>query len=274
MSRMVRFSSRAERTLIGFEFIAEGNCHILVRHGYEAYAPLFAPAGSAMVGRVAQSIALGGREAHPVFSLSEQGRVIVRAYRRGGVLGRINRKLYFRGHRAFDELFATIQAGAGGVQVPEVVLAAERRLGLGYIATIATRWIEGAVDGAAWLRTAAPAVRAEALQEVGRQIGLMHEAGVAHPDLNLRNLLVVESPDRTKPMVYLIDFDRARLSKGPTPRARRARDIQRLGRSARKLELPLERDNGWLALRLGYGGAWPLNDLGYRAKASFTLAKT
>jgi 3-deoxy-D-manno-octulosonic acid kinase len=154
-----------------------------------------------------------------------------------------------------------------------VIVAAEQRTGLGYTATLATRWIEGATDGAAWLTAAEPAERAAFLREVGRQIALMHAAGVAHPDLNLRNLLFVRTPE-TLPAAYLIDFDRARLSDGPTSPTRCARDLRRLGRSARKLGLALENDDGWLELRVGYGAGWPLTDRGYRSSASATLSTT
>jgi tRNA A-37 threonylcarbamoyl transferase component Bud32 len=82
----------------------------------------------------------------------------------------------------------------------------------------------------------------------------MHAAGVAHPDLNLRNLLVGESGE-----VWVIDFDRARMVEGAVPRDRRDRDLERLARSAAKLGLwlsPADR----VALRGGYTSEAP--DLG------------
>lgn len=290
-----------DRVLLDFEAIEGDGSRILVRHGYEVYAPLLAPAGGAVARRVAEVLAKGGRQAHPVVRLPNGERVLVRHYRRGGLVGLVNQKHYFLGHRAFDELRTTLRAASGGVRAPEVIVAAEHRAGIGYTATLATRWIEGATDGAAWLAAAAPVERAAFLREAGRQIALMHAAGVAHPDLNLRNLLIVRDPDEgigrtsaeTRPageaqsadearatqevrpvVVYLIDFDRARLSDGPTPPARRARDLRRLGRSARKLGLALEDGDGWLELRFGYGTGWPLSNLGYRSSASATLSTT
>lgn len=263
-----------DRTLIDFESIEGDGARILVRRGYEVHAPLLAPAGGAIARRVAEALVHGGRQAHPVVVLPHGERVLVRHYRRGGLTGRVNRKYFFLGHRAFEELRATTRAAAGGVRVPEVIVAAEQRAGLGYTATLATRWLEGATDGAAWLAAAEPVERAAFLREVGRQIALMHAAGVAHPDLNLRNLLVMPTPGEPRPTVYLIDFDRARLGDASTPSARRARDLLRLGRSARKLGLPLESADGWQALRVGYGAGWPLADRGYRASASATFSTT
>lgn len=282
-----------DRTLIDFESVEGDGARILVRRGYEAYARLLAPAGAAEARQMAETLVHGGREAHPVVRLQNGERVLVRHYRRGGLVGRVNRKTYFLGHRAFDELRATLRAAGGGVRVPEVIVAAEHRTGLGYSATLATRWIDGASDGAAWLAAATPAEREAFLREAGRQIALMHAAGVAHPDINLRNLLIVQAPDEglgptadegraaeeraraeARPVVYIIDFDRARLSDGPTPPARRARDLRRLGRSARKLGLALEDGDGWLELRKGYGTGWPLTGPGYRSSASATFSNT
>jgi hypothetical protein len=56
--------------------------------------------------------------------------------------------------------------------------------------------------------------------------------------------------------VWLLDFDKARVHAGPVPRARRATDLRRLARSARKLKADVGAE-GWGALRDGYGEGWP-----------------
>lgn len=200
----------------------------------------------------------GGRTPHPVIALEGGERAVVKEYLRGGAIRHLNRARYFFGHRALAELIATERARNAGVRAPAVLLAAERRLGVGYTARLGTRWIAHGRHGEAWLRGASLESRNWVLVEAGRQIALMHDAGIAHPDLNLRNLLIVGSPDTAEPLVYLLDFDRARLYPAAVPATRRARDLERLGRSARKLELALEFDDGWRALRAGYGAAWPL----------------
>jgi 3-deoxy-D-manno-octulosonic acid kinase len=182
-------------------------------------------------------------------------RVVVRRYLRGGLMRRLNRERYFAGHRAFDELRVTEHAAAAGVRVPVVLAAVERRAGIAYTASLATRWIAGGEELAGWLAGKEPATVAAALLDAGRQLALMHDAGIAHPDMNLRNLLVVgDAPD-----VYVLDFDRARLLPRPVPRPLRARGLLRLARSARKLRAPID-SAGWAALRDGYGPAWPLSD--------------
>lgn len=200
----------------------------------------------------------GGRIPHPIVEVEGGDRVVVKEYLRGGAMRHLNRARYFFGNRAFDELIATERARYAGVNAPEVLVAVERRHTIGYTAHLATRWIAYGTHGEAWLRRASLEERATVLVEAGRQIALMHAAGIAHPDLNLRNFLVVELPHAPEPVVYLLDFDRARLYESPVPAARRADDLERLGRSARKLGLALEYARGWDALRSGYGAEWPL----------------
>lgn len=240
-----------------FSEVRLGRTRAWIRKGYEAWAPVLAGDGSV----AAEAMAQGGRAAHPVIALPTGERVVVRRYRRGGAMRHLNRDLYFAGNRALEELVATERALAGGVRAPRVLAGAERREGAGYHAWLATAWIPGALDGAAWLAAATARERSAALADAGRQIARMHATGVGHPDLNLRNLLIrapgTGAVDQEVPEVYLIDFDRARLYPGPTPAGRRIRDLLRLERSARKLEAGIT-TAGWESLRSGYGAAWPL----------------
>jgi 3-deoxy-D-manno-octulosonic acid kinase len=237
--------------------IRRGPVRALVRHGCEACADLLGvdgvPATRERIG--------GGRAPHPVVTLPDGGRAVVRAYRRGGLMRHLNRARYFVGHRAMAELRATERAREAGARVPEVLAAVERRRGPGYTASLATRWVAGAQELAGWLGGRGAEERRRVLREVGRQVSLLHAGGVGHPDLNLRNFLVAgEEPGA--PAVYVIDFDRATLYGRAAPATRRARDLRRLARSARKLRAGITAAE-WAALREGYGAGWPLRgDLG------------
>ena len=251
---MRRQRYRSDPVLRDFLTVDLVGARALVRRGYEPHLELIcAPMASGWAG----DAVTGGRAAHPLVELPNGERVVVRGYRRGGVIRHVNRDRYFRGNRAMEELRATEHAGAAGVRVPEVVAAVERRLGFGYTALLATRWIEGGQELASWLGGRDAATVALVLHEAGRQIGRMHAAGIAHPDLNLRNLLVSRSG--AEPEVHLLDFDRAHLIEGPVPNARRVRNLLRLARSARKLGAPIDAA-GWAAFRKGYGSAWPMDE--------------
>ena len=71
----------------------------------------------------------------------------------------------------------------------------------------------------------------------------MHQAGIYHADLHLKNFLVEEK----KEIVYLIDFDKSTSSPRLHP-SQRMKNLKRLDRSAEKLKrlgLPLTgRDKG------------------------------
>ena len=68
-----------------------------------------------------------------------------------------------------------------------------------------------------------------------RQIRAMHDAGVDHADLHLKNLLVHRDTDRGVG-VSIIDFDKAR-ERDPAELEFRLRNLMRLARSARKLHV-------------------------------------
>lgn len=252
-----------ETPLADFVPMLDGRTRLLVRRGWEDAAEHLADPDQLR----ADEHLPGGRGAHPVVTLPSGARVVVRRYRRGGMVRWVNRGLYFGGNRAFDELRATERARAGGVRTPVVVAAIERPARMaGYRAWLATELVPNGRDLAAFLsEPSGDAERTRAvLAEAGRQMAAMHAAGVAHPDVNLRNLLV--AGDGPAPEVYLLDFDRAAVSATPVSNPRRDRDLRRLARSARKLAAPIDAA-GWAAFREGYGAGFPAGlDLAKAAK--------
>jgi hypothetical protein len=84
----------------------------------------------------------------------------------------------------------------------------------------------------AWQRSPARRERCLLLRRVGGAIRRLHDAGVEHPDLQVRNVLLCSSPPER---VVVIDLDRARLRAAAPPPARvRASHLGRLVRSAVK----------------------------------------
>ena len=237
-----------QHALADFVPLEHQGARMLVRQGYEDAARLLVERKNLptveMLG--------GGREAHPVVVLPTGEKAVVRRYHRGGVMQRVNRSRYFGGNRAFDELRATERARTGGVRTARIVAAIEHPRTVGYTAMLATLLIPGARDAALWL--GAETEHDPMLRDAGHQLAAMHAAGVSHPDVNLRNLLVADRDGA--PEVWLLDFDKARVYDGPLTRTRRAVDLRRLARSARKLRAGI-RPEGWAALQEGYGDDWP-----------------
>ncbi|HET7276381.1 MAG TPA: lipopolysaccharide kinase InaA family protein [Longimicrobiaceae bacterium] len=226
---------------------------MLVRRGYQLWAGVLGGGGDAGGGATVS----GGRVDHPVVTLPNGERAVVRQYRRGGMVRHLNSGRYFVGHRAFAELRATERARVGGARVPLVLAASEQPAGFGYSASLATLWIPDSSGLSDWLRAATREGRRVVMGAVGREIARMHAAGVAHPDLNLNNVLVAGGFG-SPPLVHLLDFDKARLYRGAAPSNRRARDLERFARSARKLSAPIDA-KGWAELCAGYGDDWPLS---------------
>lgn len=240
-----------QHALADFDPLEHEGARMLVRRGYEDAARLLVEYRTLP----AVETLGGGREGHPVVVLPTGEKAVVRRYHRGGLMQRVNASRYFGGNRAFDELRATERARTGGVRTARIVAAVERPRTVGYTALLVTLLIPGARDAAAWLADAGAEAKGEMLREAGRQMAAMHAAGVAHPDVHLRNLLVAEQ-DGGAPEVWLLDFDKARVHAGAVPRARRAEDLRRLARSARKLKAEVGAE-GWAALKEGYGDDWP-----------------
>jgi 3-deoxy-D-manno-octulosonic acid kinase len=165
-----------------------------------------------------------------------QGTVIVRHYCRGGFVRHFLNDLYWdRPPRPLMELVSTETARQRGVPTIEVLGARVRWTTGGlYRGLFVSREAEGFHNLWEWLqRRPTGPTRTATLTAVARTIKAMHDAGVAHADLNLTNILVQPSP--TSPVILLLDFDRAQVLSGPVARSHRERALRRLQRSLRKL---------------------------------------
>jgi 3-deoxy-D-manno-octulosonic acid kinase len=134
-----------------------------------------------------------------------------------------------------------------------VIAAAWYRSGRFYRADLVTEWIADARTLADVLFAEPRAGGAnECLERAGRLTRALGEAGVRHPDLNARNLLIGNAGAETP--AFVIDLDRARVWGGGSPRLGR-RMLKRLARSLDRLGAesgqPLSAAE-WSALRGGF----------------------
>jgi 3-deoxy-D-manno-octulosonic acid kinase len=161
-------------------------------------------------------------------------RVVVRLYRRGGVLARLVRETYV-GVRArpLRELAVTAEVRRRGVPTVDV-LAARVEGGLFYRGALVTAELPSATTLIEALRAADPATRRLLAASTGRAIATLHEVGVWHADLNMTNVLVTPGPEGGR--IAFVDFDRARLRDAPLPAAARRKNLARLARSLAKLD--------------------------------------
>lgn len=156
------------------------------------------------------------------------GQAVLRHYRRGGVMARVNREHYLwcgasrtRGARELALLERLVDAD---LPAPEPIAAAHWREGLLYRAALLMRRIPVRADLMSLVHddaTKAP------WDEVGRCIARFHRYGAHHPDLNARNIL-----QDNQGRIVVIDWDRG--SDGHRPGRWCEAELQRLERSLRK----------------------------------------
>ena len=219
---------RGATVAVGLEELAEPLREALRAGSLYAYAAAH-PERRAMTGRgVAWAAPLPGGAA----------RVVVRRSRHGGLFARVTGERFAGRTRAPRELAAALRLAAAGIPTPPVVAYATYRAGpLLRRADVATREVEGARDLAAALADAmeaGDAARGAALAASARLLDALAVAGVVHPDLNIKNVLLRAGAGGTLDAMVL-DVDRVRFVGGPAARVR-ARNLARLVRSLRKWE--------------------------------------
>jgi tRNA A-37 threonylcarbamoyl transferase component Bud32 len=157
--------------------------------------------------------------------------LILKQVLHGGLYGRLNRDRFRGPGRLFRELEVTVQARERGVPLPELGFLAwtrDRPCRL-YLASVRVPASRSLAD---WIcRDGRDPGRRPALRAAARAVREMHDAGMWHGDLNLRNLLVAETDG--PPEGFVIDVFGSRLHPRLDER-RRAENLARLLRSVLK----------------------------------------
>jgi 3-deoxy-D-manno-octulosonic acid kinase len=149
----------------------------------------------------------GGRGGSGIIQIGGR-RMLLRRYRRGGVLRRLFADRYLwlgqslsRPWREWDVL---LHARAAELPVPEPLAACTCRSGPWYRAALITAYLEGTEMLTQRLRRRQ--LPREGWYRLGTLVRRMHVTGIRHADLNADNVLL-DDEDR----FYLVDFDKARL---------------------------------------------------------------
>lgn len=200
----------------------------------------------------ARPVTSGGRGGAWFIDTDPAG-MVLRHYRRGGLMARLAEKTYlftgFEHTRSLAEFRLLGRLRSLGLPVPEAVaaIAWKHRL-FWYRAAILVKRIPGAVTFSDSTRLGEESLWAH----LGQVIRRFHDSGLDHVDLNCDNILVAGS------QLYLIDFDRCRLvteSDNDADAAWKQRNLERLHRSVRKRCPDLsttQQDNLWEHLLQAY----------------------
>ncbi|TKV63345.1 3-deoxy-D-manno-octulosonic acid kinase [Marinobacter panjinensis] len=179
----------------------------------------------------AKPVTSGGRGG-AWFIDAEASGLVLRHYKRGGLMARLAEKTYlftgFDQARSLAEFRLLGRLRALGLPVPEAVAAIAWKYRLfWYRAAILVKRIPGAVTFSDSDRLSDESLWAL----LGQVIRRFHDSGLDHVDLNCDNILVAED------QIYLIDFDRCQLvseSDNDADATWKQRNLERLHRSVRK----------------------------------------
>lgn len=216
-----------------------------------------------------------GREPHPVISIPEcpGERIIIRHSRHGGLFGYIAGDLYCKRNHFVNELVASETAIEKGVNTAEIIAVIKHRtFGPFYRIDVLSKEIPDSLD-LIELLTNPPllppllkggnggikfAERKKIIETVAKTIRKMHDAGLYHTDLHLKNILIQSTSGDTPPSpipsikrgergvlrgkkgvcefkAYIIDMDKAKRMNVVSARLR-VRNLIRLDRSIEKLK--------------------------------------
>ena len=217
----------------GYRIVRERTRQILVREGVEDYLRQkhLLDAEDLWENRSSSDRNMGRGEVllvgHPVA-------VAVRKYHHGGLFRRITRDIFVFGSRPFEEVVVTEAAQSACIPTVEILAAImQRKWGICYRAYLLTRYLPKAVNLVEYLGSKAPdEERHEVIKLAAQAVRTMHQSGIYHADLQLRNFLVTRGEEV---QVYVIDFDRSELHTWLSPSAR-IKNLKRLDRSAEKLK--------------------------------------
>ena len=181
---------------------------------------------------LASDSVLGGRDSISHHRIEELGPIVIKHYKRGGLLGRLIRRNYIRLGKSRSRVeFELLQkARKLGINVPEPLVCASRGL-LIYRTWLVTGEIESA-QPLARLSTEDEKRTRRVMAAVIDQILRLIRNRIMHVDLHPGNVLI-DDQDR----VFLLDFDKGKFHRGDTHKLR-DRYIERWQRAVSKHGLP------------------------------------
>lgn len=160
--------------------------------------------------------------------------VLVREYRKGGLLRGLRGRAFRGRWRPLDELVLTRRLRSLGLPVAEAVGCVVRRVGSKWRGWLLLVEHVGSVDLGAFVAAGAPGGLRDrrVVRSAGHAVRDLHDAGIEHADLHPKNLLLTADG-----RVVVLDLDRAVAHDRPLGAEARAKNLARLHRSVEKARL-------------------------------------
>jgi 3-deoxy-D-manno-octulosonic acid kinase len=145
-------------------------------------------------------------------------RIVIRHYEHGGIFRAVTKDLFLVGSRPFRELIITEMARKAGFPTMEILVAIKKWVFWPfYRADLVSKEIPKSVDliqhFTQWGKERGQnqlAEKRELIRLAGRLVREMHEVGIYHCDLHLKNFIMETGGGGSGPL-HIIDFDRAKI---------------------------------------------------------------
>ncbi len=174
--------------------------------------------------------------------------LVVRPLLHGGLFRALTGPRFLSASRSMRELATSAYLASQGIPTPEVLAVRVQRSGLFLSIEVVTRLVPGAVDLLTHLEDHPDDCR-ELMRRTGGLIRRMHDLGVYHPDLHVKNILLDARAE-----LYVLDLDSARRFPR-LPRFLRRMNLRRFARSVNKWHATgrIHVPESWeLSFRAGY----------------------
>lgn len=164
---------------------------------------------------------------------------VVKEYWHGGLFGRVLRDLFWNGSRPLRELSICEAAKKSGIKTTEIVAIVKNKImGPFFRYQLVSKEITNAIDLIVLLSHPEDnqlfAQKRQIINKLAKAVKEMHDAGIYHADLHLKNILVQLSENGSVD-VYIIDLDKSEQYEEVDFRIR-MKNIMRLDRSLEKLK--------------------------------------
>jgi tRNA A-37 threonylcarbamoyl transferase component Bud32 len=172
---------------------------------------------------------------------------VVREYWHGGMIGKIFKDFFWDGMRPVRELLVCEAANRGGIKTTEIIAIIKNKImGPLYKFRLVTKEITRSIDLIELLLHSGESPRRllsgenrllkqkrQIINKLAKAVNDMHNLGIYHADLHLKNILVQSGADGSV-NVYIIDLDKSKQYEKISLQ-RRMKNIMRLDRSVVKL---------------------------------------
>lgn len=175
--------------------------------------------------------------------------MVARSVMHGGMFRHITGRRFLTPGRTMREIEISAYLSSRGIPTPEIIAVRLIRNGVFHEIDVVTRLVPGSMDLLSYLETPRPD-GIELMNKAGSLIRRVHELGVYHADLHVKNLLVDSAKD-----LWMLDLDKA-YRFGDMPRILKQYNLRRFTGSVRKwlAKGRILVEPGWeAALRDGYG---------------------